>query len=217
MSLDFRLIRHVQDLVTAGDTVAIQRVLPEDTFAATPRLEWDPCPEELEDAVLRDAYTYWSDLCPSGSIPKAGALSLKKSDSITADTTLLGAVDDGWDFAYLHYGPGISETTGIAAKDRFVSTMPIKPGQRIFFAASYRAVLCERKPLLSWHVTPLDMTSSSWDRLIMPLAPPNGSANGAQVMVCMKARGWGHRPETSQSVIGAESAASGVPHISEDF
>ena len=195
---DHHIIETVQSLVEAGDGAGIMNALPPRTFAATPKLVWNPGEADLDGEVLKRVYRHWYGCCPAGSIPTAEDAGLTALASSAPNISVVHPVRDGWDFAYEYYGTAISHRTGFVATDRHVSTMPFSPGIKVHFTAGYRAVLARRAPLLAWHVTPLDRSSSSWDRLILPLRSSEGSQDIAQILVCMEARAWNfERPHCS--------------------
>ena len=183
---NYRIIETVQAYVEAGDGEAVRHALPEETFVATPKLVWNPKLDDLDSGVLKRVYTRWNELHGPGTLSTAEETGLSDFIDDASNISVLRPVKDGWDFAYEHYGTKISQRTGFVAENRFVSTMPFSPGIKIHFTAGYRAVLAKSAPLLAWHVTPLDRSSSSWDRLILPLRAPDGP----RILVCMEARAW---------------------------
>lgn len=159
--------------VLSGDSAAIvAHFVTQDIQPPTYR--WNPEPGSLGPPALEALCRWWRATRPAGGIPSIDMVDPIELKEALGYLMILDVLEDGWDYRYRLYGTEIArhakrDYTGQKTSDlKVFSTIPI------FYIACYRAVLSRPEPLTTHNQPPIDVATSSWTRLILPLAGPDG-------------------------------------------
>jgi len=170
---DHALIDRFTQAVLDGDSTSIS-----DYFTAQdirpPTFRWNPDTGTLGEAPLEVLFRWWLSKRPAGRLPSIDAVDPVELRGALGYLMILDVLEDGWDYRYRLYGTEIArhakrDYTGQKTSDlKVFSTIPI------FYIACYRAVLARPEPLTTHNQPPIDVATSSWTRLILPLAGHDG-------------------------------------------
>ena len=139
-----------------------------------PTFRWNPELGSLGEAPLEALLRWWQANRPAGGIPSIDMVDAIGLKAALGYLMILDVLEDGWDYRYRLYGTEIArlakrDYTGQKTSDlKVFSTIPI------FYIACYRAVLRRPEPLMTHNQPPIDVATSSWTRLLLPLAGPDG-------------------------------------------
>ena len=133
------------------------------------RMKLDPGPADLPTEAHRATLKYWQQLPAVEGIPDQLKV---EPDRLYEALGYLMLVDvEGGDagFRYALYGTKITNISGFDMTGKSVWEIKTSSDIQLFFAASYKAVLALRRPLFTAHEAPPAITTSEWNRLILPL------------------------------------------------
>ena len=139
-----------------------------------PTFRWNPELGSLGEAPLEALLRWWQANRPAGGIPSIDMVDAIGLKDALGYLMILDVLEDGWDYRYRLYGTEIArlakrDYTGQKTSDlKVFSTIPI------FYIACYRAGLRRPEPLMTHNQPPTDVATSSWTRLLLPLAGPDG-------------------------------------------
>lgn len=170
---DRALIESFTRGVLSGDSTAIVEHFTSQDIQP-PTFRWNPEPRSLRDAPLEILSRWWLSKRPAGGLPSIDDVDPIELKGALGYLMILDVLEDGWDYRYRLYGTEIArhakrDYTGQKTSDlKVFSTIPI------FYIACYRAVLERPEPLTTHNQPPIDVATSSWTRLILPLAGHDG-------------------------------------------
>lgn len=144
-----------------------------DIDSPPPTLRWVPPDDFLEPEALRFLNRFWRERRGTAALPPSAAIDPLELRPALGHLMLLEPVDAGADFVYRLYGSIVAEHAGIEMTGKRVTDVPA-PLVAVYFLATYRAVMAERRPLFAHHATHHDIQIAQWDRLILPFADPAG-------------------------------------------
>ena len=136
-----------------------------------PVVRWDPDPATMPAPQLTAIADFWSDLVARTGRPDPACIDPAAFVPALGYLMLLEPIEDGTDFRYRLYGTQISRWSGLDLTGQRVSHITaagVRSHVQTFFLAGYRAVVASRKPLYSSHVPPVERTTATWHRLILP-------------------------------------------------
>lgn len=170
---DRALIDRFTNAVLNGDATSIS-----DYFATQdirpPTFRWNPDTGTLGEAPLEVLLKWWLSKRSTGSLPSIDVVDPIELKGALGYLMILDVLEEGWDYRYRLYGTEIArhakrDYTGQKTSDlKVFSTIPT------FYIACYRAVLARPEPLTTHNQPPIDVATSSWTRLVLPLAGPDG-------------------------------------------
>lgn len=144
-----------------------------DIDSPPPALRWVPEDDFLKPPALRFLNRFWRERRGTAELPPSSGIDAMALRPALGYLMLLEPVDGGTDFRYRLYGSIVAEHAGIEMTGKRVSDVPA-PLVAVYFLATYRAVLAERRPLFAHHATHHDIQIAQWDRLILPFADAEG-------------------------------------------
>lgn len=145
------------------------------------RLMLDPTDGDLPTAAHKETLRYWQGLPCVEGIPdqlKVDPDSLQPALGYLMLVDILGG-EAG--FRYALYGSKIANISGFDMTGKSVWQIGTRKDIQLFFAASYLAAMELRRPLFTAHEAPPSITTSQWNRLILPLGE-NGTIK--RFLVC---------------------------------
>lgn len=164
---------HLAEAVARGD----RRQLDE-LFAAegleTPVIAWSPATVSLPDAALRFLNDYWRGLRNGDGLPLASAVQPPDMKPALGVIMLLDVLNGGEDFRYRVYGTRIAQYSGFDMTGRRTSEIRTSDYVSTFFLSLYRAAMIRREAVHTRHNPSAEVSARTWDRLILPLAGPDG-------------------------------------------
>lgn len=134
----------------------------------TPRIIWDPRPDQIEVSLLANVLGYWNEIRGGRELPSPDDVDPFDFKYALGYIMLLDVLDHGEDFHYRLYGSEIAAAYQGNMEGRRTSEFKGFIGK--FFMATYRAVLIRRIPVFTEHQPPPNVFVKSWRRLILPLA-----------------------------------------------
>jgi hypothetical protein len=171
--IDRALIDTFSRAVLSGDSTEIAAYFRARDIQP-PTFRWNPELGSLGEAQLEVLFRWWQAKRPAGGIPSIDMVDAIELKDALGYLMILDVLEDGWDYRYRLYGTEISrhakhDYTGQKTSDlKVFSTIPN------FYIACYRAVLERPEPLTTHNQPPIDVATSSWTRLVLPLAGPDG-------------------------------------------
>lgn len=173
--IDQGVIADWTERIAGNDVRAIQA-----TFSAHgargPTVVWNPPIDRLGTRPLRFLLAYWSTLASAGTLPFAHQIDPVKMRDALGYVALLDIVEDGCDFKYRVFGTVIAAVSEFDLTGQHLSEHPASPYIVEFAFAVYRAVLRRRAPVFTEHSPPAKLSSTIWQRLVLPLADDAGAA-----------------------------------------
>jgi hypothetical protein len=139
-----------------------------------PTFRWNPQIGMLFEAPLKVLFQWWRSKRPARGLPSIDAVDPHALKEALGYLMILDVLEDGWDYRYRLYGSEIAQHakrdyTGQKTSDlKVVSPIPT------FYIACYRAVLVRPEPLMTRNQPPSEVATTTWTRLVLPLAGPDG-------------------------------------------
>ena len=138
-----------------------------------------PPPESLADDRLRFLLGRWHDIRaahPDGLFPRA-AVKPDELMPILGYLMMLDVERDGLDARYRLYGSHIAEHAGRDWTGMLVSEMNrvTRSPLGLLYRGVYKHVHVTGEPVYTLHKSPLWLSASSWQRLILPVHGPDGT------------------------------------------
>ena len=145
----------------------------EELGSASPRLDWDPEPETFESGKLRQLNEHWRGLAGDG-VPARSDFYPEDVAYMLGNLALIELCEETGDLRYRLFGTTLAERyerdlTGTAVAETAETLAR-------FFAAAFRGVLREQRPLYTRHLPPNESEVNDCQRLILPFADGNGVA-----------------------------------------
>lgn len=145
------------------------------------RLLLDPAEEDLPTDAHKATLRYWQALPSIEGIPNQLKVEPDRLQPALGYLMLVDVVGGNTDFRYALYGTKIVSVSGFDMTGKTVWEIGTSSQIRLFFAATYSAAIGLRRPLFTAHDAPPSITTSRWDRLILPLGE-NGAIK--RFLVC---------------------------------
>lgn len=144
----------------------------EELGSASPRLEWDPAPESFESGKLRRLNDHWRGLADDG-LPARSDFYPEDVAYMLGNLALIELCEQTGVLRYRLFGTALAERyerdlTGTAVAETSETLAR-------FFAAAFRGVLREQRPLYTRHLPPKKSEVNDCQRLILPFADLNGA------------------------------------------
>lgn len=140
--------------------------------ARPPFLLWNPRETDLPTPPLIALLRCWSALPQIDGVPPARLLEPSAMGAAADHLLVVEPMEDGRDFVYRHVGAALRRGLGDDITGRRVSSLDGLDAP--FAGAVYRAVMLRRQPIYTVH-EPETLIVSQVDRLILPLAGPDGA------------------------------------------
>lgn len=138
--------------------------------APEPSIVFDPAEADMRESRLVTLLRYWRGMPKVKGLPRFQDLDPIDITSTLGIVMLLEVLDTGDDYRYLIYGEEIAERFGRNMVGHRTSDIPTHPSVTALFLACYRVVIDTRRPILTEHSAPPQVSATSWRRLVMPLA-----------------------------------------------
>jgi PAS domain len=145
--------------------------------APAPAIGWiDPAaaPARLLPS-LAQLLAYWTEKRGARDVPRRTDIDPVEMRGALGDVHLLRADDDGWDMRCLVYGTNAGARARIEMTGKRISELPGRTDMRIYFMALYRAAATRRQPIFARHTPPMLFTSTTWDRINLPIDFDDGT------------------------------------------
>ena len=169
------VICEIAEDLAAGRTDRLDRLFTDDD-APPPRLLPDPAPDALPIPLPR-LLDHWTSLCAGDALPAPRAVDPADLRFILGNLMLVDVGPPGPSgvpaFVYRLYGTRIAACYGHDMTGR--TTADFASRLAVFFAATYEAVRRSRRPLYTEHTPHPPSGITRWQRLILPLAGPDGA------------------------------------------
>lgn len=133
------------------------------------RLVLDPGEDDLPTAAHKATLRYWRGLTAIDGVPDQLKVDPDCLQSALGYLMLVDVLEDPAGFRYALYGTKIANISGFDMTGKTVWEIDTQKDIQVFFAASYMAVMALRRPLFTAHEAPPAITTSLWNRLILPL------------------------------------------------
>lgn len=133
------------------------------------RLLLDPAEEDLPTAAHRATLRYWQGLPSIEGIPDQLKVDPDRLQPALGYLMLVDVVGGDAGFRYSLYGTKIVSISGFDMTGKTVWEIGTRKDIQLFFAASYLAAIDLRRPLFTAHDAPPSITTSRWNRLILPI------------------------------------------------
>ncbi|MCR9267832.1 MAG: PAS domain-containing protein, partial [Alphaproteobacteria bacterium] len=130
----------------------------------------------VDNRVIRDLFREWTELASDAGLPPLAKFAPERRPLQSANLMVLAPEQDG--YRYRYYGSHIAQASGFDMTGRSTADFDSDVGR--FFTVKYDQTLASRKPLYTLHRASHARGVLLWERLILPLADPNG----AEVLVC---------------------------------
>jgi len=173
MSVDRDRIARWTKLLAAGDTTELRAVFGPHG-ARGPTVKWRPTPDDMEQQPLKFTLEYWSQAAIDG-LPTTRLVDPLALAPALGYLLLVDVIDEGMDFAYRLFGSRISAVSGFDMTRKRLSEHPASDYIREFSMALYSAVRTRREPVWSSYGPAVASTTTSWDRVILPLVDEAGT------------------------------------------
>jgi len=173
MSVNRERIERWTKLLVAGDTTELRAVFSPHG-ARGPTVKWRPTPDDMEQQPLKFTLEQWSEAA-TGGLPTTRFVDPLALVPALGYLLLVDVVDDGLDFAYRLFGSRISAVSGFDMTRKKLSEHPVSDYIREFSMALYSAVRLRREPVWSSYGPAMATTTTSWDRVILPLVDEAGT------------------------------------------
>lgn len=134
----------------------------------TPKVTWDPRPDQLKVGLLANVLGYWNEIRGDRELPSPDDIDPYDFKYALGYIMLLDVLNRGEDFHYRLYGSEIAAAYRRNLEGHRTSEFKDFIGK--FSMAIYRAVLIRRIPVFTEHQPPPNVFVKSWRRLILPLA-----------------------------------------------
>lgn len=132
-------------------------------------LKLDPAEADLPTEIHKMVLRYWQALPKFEGIPERITVEPEKLQPALGYLMLVDVVGGQTGFRYALYGTKIVDVAGFDMTGQTVWDIKTSEDIRLFFGACYVAALELRRPLFTVHEAPPDITTSHWNRLILPL------------------------------------------------
>lgn len=142
--------------------------------APDPLIVVDPAESDMRESRLVTLLRYWRGMPKVKDLPNCEDLDPIDITSTLGIVMLLEVLETGDDYRYLIYGQEIAERFGRNMVGQRTSDIPTHPSVTALFLACYRVVIDTRRPILTEHSAPPQVSATSWRRLVMPLAGKGG-------------------------------------------
>jgi hypothetical protein len=170
-----------------GDETPLARLFAE-TGDLPPRIVWDPPPDGLPDATLRNVHAVWTALRRGRAMPDWRDL---HAEAFGADLVHLAVVDPQADddFRFVVYGSAVSNVAWRSYEGETLREMGQRTGVPgpIFYRAVYAMAARGRRPVFTWNAAPPWQSVTGWNRLVLPFARADGA--GLRFLVGVKSEG----------------------------
>ena len=133
------------------------------------RLLLDPSPDDLPTEAHRATLHYWRGLSAVEGIPDQVKVEPDRLQAALGYLMLVDVVGGPAAYRYALYGTKIANIAGFDMTGKSVWEAATNDEIRLFFAAVYQAAIVLRQPVFSVHEAPPSITTSEWNRLILPL------------------------------------------------
>lgn len=143
--------------------------------APDPLIILDPDEADMRESRLVTLLRYWRSLPRNGDLPHFRELDPIDITATLGIVMLLEVLDEEEDYRYLIYGEEIAERFGRNMVGKRTSDIPTQPSVTTLFLSCYRVVMESRLPILTEHSAPLQVSATTWRRLVLPLAGSDGS------------------------------------------
>ncbi|MBO6835772.1 MAG: PAS domain-containing protein [Alphaproteobacteria bacterium] len=163
----------VADEIRAGGSPTLNALF-ETWGAPEPLIVFDPAEADMRESRLVTLLRYWRGMPKAMGLPRFQDLDPIDITSALGIVMLLEVLESGDDYRYLIYGEEIAERFGRNMVGQRTSDIPTHPSVTTLFLACYRVVIDTRRPILTEHSAPPQVSATSWRRLVMPLAGDGG-------------------------------------------
>ena len=170
---DRALIERFTRAVLAEDTAAIEPHFI-DGRVSPPSFRWNPDPAALREVPLKALLAWWQSLRPAHGLPSAEAVDPIALKDALGYLMILDVLEEGWDYRYRLYGTAIAQHAKQDYTGRRTSELKVASLIPTFYIACYRAVLLRPEPLMTRNEPPIDVATTAWTRLVLPLSGPGG-------------------------------------------
>ncbi|MED5620273.1 diguanylate cyclase [Ideonella sp. BN130291] len=127
--------------------------------------------QDVQNPVIRALHAAWSERTAPSGLPAMAEFLPRRFEVFVDHLILLQA--EGDDFRYRHYGAEVQRYSGLQLEGRLVSE--IDPRRVNPILLKYRAVLSERHPCYTVHVSQYGRSVHTWERLILPVHDDQGA------------------------------------------
>jgi hypothetical protein len=173
MSVDWARVERWHGLMLDDDIDEIRQVFAADG-ARGPRIEWDPAADALKLKPLQFTLDHWNRAVDRFGTPTTRMVDPIELVPALGYLLLVDVLDGGIDFNYRLYGSIVSSVSGLDMTGKRLSDHPASPHIRDFSLALYRAVIVRREPVWSQYGPAAAISTSAWERVIMPLVDDEG-------------------------------------------
>ncbi|GAB4179805.1 MAG: hypothetical protein OHK0024_18210 [Thalassobaculales bacterium] len=122
---------------------------------------------------LRELFQYWDEKRGLRRMPMMREMSPGVLKPFLPNLLIIGVQADG-DFVYHYYGTSFSDAFGVNMAGRSIDALP--EAQRTLIRHEYDYVRLQRRPTWRIYSGDFDGRIVTWERLIVPLAGPDGQS-----------------------------------------
>lgn len=172
--LDWQRVERWAGEIAAGEIAGVRAVFAAEE-ARGPEIRWRPPVESLVAPQHRFLLRYWSDLAGTRPMPPAREVDAMEMRPALGYVNLLDVVDSGRDFRYRVFGSIVAAVSGFDMTGQMASELRASAYVVEFGLAVFRAALRRGEPLFTEHGPPATVYTSTWHRLVLPLANAEGA------------------------------------------
>ena len=170
---DRALIESFTRAVLAEDAAAIVPHFAQHNIQP-PSFHWNPRIGTLYEAPLKVLFQWWRAQRPARGLPSIDAVDPVALKEALGYLMILDVLEDGWDYRYRLYGSEIAQHAKRDYTGQRTSELKVVSPIPTFYIACYRAVLVRPEPLMTRNQPPTEVATTTWTRLVLPLAGPDG-------------------------------------------
>ena len=174
MSVDWARIDRWHELLLENETAEIRDVFRADG-ARGPSIKWRPSVDDLQPRALRFALAHWDRAVATLGTPTTRLVDPVELAPALGHLLLVDVVDGGHDFFYRLFGTFAATVSGFDMTGKKLSQHPASPYIREFSMALYRAAIQRREPVWSHYGPTMAISTSAWERIVLPLVDDNGT------------------------------------------
>ena len=173
MSVDWARVERWKGLLLENQTQEIREVFQADG-ARGPSIKWRPTVDDLRPKPMKFALDHWDRAVATLGVPTTRLVDPVQLAPALGYLLLVDAVDGGRDFAYRLFGTVIGAVSGFDMTRKKLSDHPASAYIREFSLALYRAAILRREPVWSHYGPAMAVSTSAWDRIVLPLVDDGG-------------------------------------------